>query len=513
MPRIDFRRSKRDSSRLVGPPQLGLFEFLSRGNILQSSLFTRIRQNDVSLRPPSTPAPYLSTIVAFVLIVLGPIIIISATPNTSTSNNFEGPLLIAGLAGLRLSVIVGSRRRRIFEMVVWLYVYVFLGIASMIQMRLNADTDTTPGVNHYLDWETSAVVLTGAIAFLIGVVALRKSKLEPVRDAPTVSQARTNLLTLVSLALFAFYASRIGFGNLFRSRLEMDILKSVAWPNSTTAALIVGVTSMGLLASTIAQINLRRQRKIAGYSQPLVLPLASLIALVVCVNPVGSARYSYGTVYLALIGAVGAYATVKRFRLVTLGAVFGMIYLFPIADMFRRSLDPNIKSQNPLQSMLSGDFDSFSQITNTIDYVSSNGITWGQQLLGVLFFWVPRSIWPDKALDTGTLIGAWKFYNFKNLSAPLWAELYINGGWILLVVGMFLLGVAIGRLDRKSEQRLSITRQPSVLVAILPFYLLIVLRGSLLQSVASMAVILLASAFVSTARPVGEKQPSFRVPH
>lgn len=96
--------------------------------------------------------------------------------------------------------------------------------------------------------------------------------------------------------------------------------------------------------------------------------------------------------------------------------------------MFRRSLDATAKSQNPLESMLSGDFDSFSQITNTVEYVNEHGITSGNQLLGVLFFWVPRSIWPDKAIDTGTVLGEFKAYFFKNLSAPLWAESISTAG-------------------------------------------------------------------------------------
>lgn len=447
---------------------------------------------------PSPGAPLLATMVAIALAGLAPALIVAATPEAGHPSNSLGPTLIAIPAALRLAMIVGSSTRRLFEMVFWLYVYVFLGIAPMIQMRLGADTDTAPNINHSLDWQTTGVVLVGCAAFLVGVLVRRAPQpVTGIADVPLVSPRRANLLTVATLGIFAYYVSRIGIGTLFKSRDTLDLARSMAWGDRTTTALIVGVTSMGLLVSAIAQIQVRRQQKWVGSPAPVFLPLISLVALLICVNPISSARYAFGTVFLALIGALGAYKTVRRFRLVTLAAVFGLVYLFPIADMFRRSLDPSAKSQNPLESMLSGDFDSFSQITNTMEYVAVNGISWGNQMLGVLFFWVPRGIWPNKPLDTGTIVADWKMYYFKNLSSPLWAEFFVNGGWWFVVIGMLGIGLAVAALDRKSEAVLSTSGQPSVVASILPFYLLIVLRGSLLQSVSSMAVILLASAFVS----------------
>lgn len=447
------------------------------------------------------PAPFLGTVVAVILAVIAPMLILMAVRGDMSHSNFLGPMVIAILAALRLAVIVGARARRLFEMVFWLYVYVFLGIAPMIQMRIGADTDTTPGVNHNLDWQTSGVVLAGCTAFLLGILIFRgRNGSSGDLVIRRVSRSRANVLTLGMLAFFAYYASRVGFSNLFTSRQQLDLVRSMVWTDTTTAALMAGITSMGLLVSTIAQLQRRRQAALDGHPKPVLMPLVSLGALLMCVNPISSARYAFGTVFLALIGAFGAYATVKRFRVVTLAAVFGMVYLFPIADMFRRSIDPSAKSQNPLQSMLSGDFDSFSQITNTIDYVGAHGISWGNQMLGVLLFWVPRSMWPGKPLDTGVIVAQWKMYGFSNLSSPLWGEFFINGGWALVVVGMFAFGILIGRLDRSSERVLATTGWPSVMACILPFYLLIVLRGSLLQSMASLAVILVASAFVRTKR-------------
>ncbi|MDB5341039.1 MAG: hypothetical protein JWN70_6658, partial [Planctomycetaceae bacterium] len=180
-------------------------------------------------------------------------------------------------------------------------------------------------------------------------------------------------------------------------------------------------------------------------------------------------------------------------------------YLFPVADMFRNSLNPSAKSQNPLASMLSGDFDSFAQITNATEFVAVRGHTWGQQMLGVIFFWVPRSFWPGKAIDTGSMLADMKMYSFRNLSAPLWAEFFIDGGWILLVGGMLVLGVVLRQLDASGERALQVSGTPGLVGCILPFYMLLLLRGSLLQSMALLSIVLVTSAFVRprTEKPTG----------
>jgi len=114
---------------------------------------------------------------------------------------------------------------------------------------------------------------------------------------------------------------------------------------------------------------------------------------------------------------------------------------------------------------------------------------------------VPRTMWPNKPIDTGTLLGEFKGYNFTNLSAPMWSELLINFGWVGLVLGMAALGYLFRRLDSGAEARLRVSSIPPVLGCVIPFYLLIVLRGSLLQAMANLLVILLFSWFVNSGKP------------
>jgi hypothetical protein len=193
-----------------------------------------------------------------------------------------------------------------------------------------------------------------------------------------------------------------------------------------------------------------------------------------------------------------------------IGTFFGFTLVFPLLDIFRRSLDGSLRVVSPLNSLLSGDYDAFFEINNAVNYVDHLGITWGNQALGVLLFWVPRSIWPTKPVDTGVLLATFRGYGFTNISAPLPAEMFINGGWPVLVVGMIAFGFALGRWDVAIERRLTSAGILPILGCVIPFYLLIVLRGSLLQSMAFLSVVLVATLFVSQRpheRHVGASQP------
>lgn len=149
-----------------------------------------------------------------------------------------------------------------------------------------------------------------------------------------------------------------------------------------------------------------------------------------------------------------------------------------------------------LESFFSGGFDAYENFIHAISYVDLNGITWGNQLLGVLFFWVPRSIWSNKPIGTGAFIAQdylstqYVVHN-TNLSAPLIEELYINFHLPAVILGAIILGFLLGRGDRYflNSNLTNLTRAVASLDHILLYpvligLLLFILRGDALSSFA-----------------------------
>src|SRR5207253_291263 len=158
------------------------------------------------------------------------------------------------------------------------------------------------------------------------------------------------------------------------------------------------------------------------------------------------------TAALAVLTALGGAATAQRIRKLGLFLAVGLVLVFPYADA-ARTTDGTGDKGGPVQALASADFDAFCQITNTVSYVQDLGATQGRQLLGAALFWVPRTLWAGKPQDTGIVLADFRTYKVTNLSAPLWAEFFINGQWLLLVAGMGALGFVLRRLDNHAVRR------------------------------------------------------------
>lgn len=448
------------------------------------------------------PEPLLGSILFITLGLMVPLFVISTTPDDGYAA-WVGCLAVSGISAARFAWAVSTRERHIVDMVVSVFVYGFLGIAPMVQLRDRAELSTTPGFVEQYAWQSVTVVLVGYGMFIVGSFLGRRLAPSDVGPEPKNRQLRGSavlITTLLAFAVTAYYVNSLGVGALFHTRSVIDGERAATWSNPTTAALVTGFSNMGLLVAAVAQILLFRQRRANGHPAPFVLMTVSLMVLLVVVNPISSPRYTVGTVYVALLAACGAWSSLRKYRIVSVSLLTALFFLFPIASTFRNSIDAKVQFRGPLESLLSGDFDSFYQINNSVYFISSRGITWGEQLLGVVLFWVPRDLWPDKAVDTGILLAQFRNYSFTNLSAPLWAELMVNGSWPLLVAGMAVIGFAVRRWDGRLDWKVSLVGTPGVIGCIVPVYLLIVLRGSLLQSMASLSVILLFAWLLSAGR-------------
>lgn len=458
-------------------------------------------------RSRKSTAPFLALVTFIGMGVVIPILIAQVGATSSDSLAVWTLRATVVVSSLRYAWIVGSPVRRPFELVFWLFNYFFFGAAPLVQIATTWP-DTTPNVA--TDYVAPAAIagFVSACSVITGSFLAGRPRRQKAAEfiAERVDARRVYLLSVIALVAAGIYVASVGVASLFLARGDLAVLSGT----SPTEIIIRAAGTMGLLVAFVALIHLRAQRRSAGRKWPVLFTAVVLVTLLTVVNPVSSPRYYFGTVLLAVVSALGAFATVRRFRAVALSAIAAIAVVFPALDTFRRSLDTAVTIESPLRSLVSGDFDAFAQTANTIDYLAANGVTYGEQLLGPLLFWVPRSVWPGKPLDTGVLVAEYKGYNFTNLSAPLASELLINFSWIGLVIGMFALGHLLRRLDDRAELQLASVGLPTVAATVLPFYMLIVYRGSLLQATANLVVLIAASWFVRArhGKEISSRAPS-----
>jgi hypothetical protein len=440
----------------------------------------------------------LATWVGVAMVVLLPALLVYVTP-APKSAAWPFALVITTISGARYAWIVGDGRRRLYEVSFWVFTYVFLGIAPLVQLRSGQTPGTTPRIDTALQQATVVVVIVGIVAFVIGlsISGPRWNFLRGAYVSNRVDPGRTVVLAVFALLFDTYFIAKVGIGTLFSNREDYWAAVNSLWVDLSTSALVQGSTYMTLLVSFIASVKCVKQTKSREW--PLIaLTVLVGLGLAITVNPITNARYSFGTAALAVAALFGVFATPRLFRLSAILWVIGLIVVFPFADAFRYHDRPvQSKSNSVLESLTSPDFDAFAQINNTLLYVERHGLTRGRQAVGVALFWVPRRLWPDKPRDTGMLLAESRGYGYTNLSGPMWAEMYINGGWPLLVVGMLGLGIVARCQDNRIEESLRRARAPSILACILPFYLTILLRGSLLQAMAYLLVVVVCTIFVS----------------
>ena len=92
-------------------------------------------------------------------------------------------------------------------------------------------------------------------------------------------------------------------------------------------------------------------------------------------------------------------------------------------------------------------YDAFSNIMATMDYVQDYGFSFGNQLLSAYLFFVPRGLWEDKPISTGQLVGEHLIdkydFTYSNLSNPLVSEGFINFGIFGVIIGAILLAFVL----------------------------------------------------------------------
>ncbi|WP_228454767.1 O-antigen polysaccharide polymerase Wzy family protein [Streptomyces alkaliphilus] len=447
----------------------------------------------------------------FGIVAVMPLAVAAQSGEGVRDTAFVLQLALACYAGVRLCAMVLSGRRRLIQGAFWLFCYLAMGIAPLAQSVLGRDP--TPVLGPRSDTvAATALVLLGLVAFDVGAMLARHRPPLDDRNRPPARVHRTRLYLLIGVAYAGslLFIASLGPEVFFSSRQELgESLEGSGGGDGGEAgnALLRGFGTvpvlLALLFTTRWLVTSRRARR----SPSVLLPWAGLVALNIVVNnPMSNPRYWFLTVMFALLFTLFPRSPVMYRTSLALGVVMALL-VFPFADRFRYDEDGHrpMDADSVLEPLVVKDYDQIPMFANTITYADDGqGHTYGKQLSGSLLFFVPRSLWEDKPVDTGVRVGEWMGTTNTNLSAPLWAELWLDFGPLGMTLGFLALGYAAARTDRRYVQRTvddpSPGNIPAIVVPVIAGYSFILLRGPLLQATGRIAIAAICLALVTTFR-------------
>lgn len=406
-----------------------------------------------------------------------------------TFNLFLAWLIIVYCA-IRLSFLSFLNQQRMLELTFWIFTYTWMGITPFLQVL----TGKFPwNIRHTNNDVTTALIITliGLFAYEIGRFTYKGKQSEESKSGKFYFRKPFYLITFLSLLLSVFIIQRNGgFASLFLSRIEVETVYQ-----SKIALLInSNLSKVPLFVSLVIGLTMFKQFKVKNIVFLIVLFLL-IITNIVISNPISNPRYWFGTVFLTICFIVFKWRK-NSFLFWVVTTLSILLIIFPYADIFRYSTNDKINTVSIAEQLsLNGDYDAFQQLSNTVVYVREQGVVYGNQLLGALLFWVPRSIWISKPNGTGQIVGEYLGYGFTNLSSPLWAEGYINFGFI----GVFFFFALYGFLTKKLQLMYINAKKResfSFVLIFTPFlaaYQLFLLRGDLLNGIAYMSAYMLFS--------------------
>lgn len=328
---------------------------------------------------------------------------------------------------------------------------------------------------------TADYLLTNALIFISSLIVSVAHKVtrgsHHAGSEHTPSKARSGLsLTVLLLLSFAgllgvLYLNSFSLQSVLFRGLVDQVREQVLTASSLNLMFGMVVRLLPLFCFLYAVTEIPRR----GMTK-----LALFIFLLIAVFPTGVSRYmvafTYIPVMLTLVPAS------RRAPVFVSTLMLSILFVFPFLEQFRYydSFDTIQFLPDP-SFFFAGHFDAYE---NMLSAIHRGSITYGYQLLGVIFFFVPRALWPSKPVGTGYELAESSGYTFNNISMTFLGEGYVNFGFLGIIVFSIFIGFGMAKIDKSRASREGYgvsTRYSNTVNFFLIGALFFVLRGDLLS--------------------------------
>ncbi|MBK0291292.1 oligosaccharide repeat unit polymerase [Bacillus sp. S34] len=431
---------------------------------------------------------FLGTVIFLILSLLMPFLLVRGLYNQVNIASLVMYLIIL-YSALRLSMIALSGKIKLIEMSFYIFVYIFFGIVPLVQVTENMYY--WPGIyNNSQQLLAGLIIMSGIIAYDIGGLIGSKETNQTKQEVINIDYMKVFWLSISSICICIVSIMLLGgFSTLFSTREQLT--QAVEGPTATIFISLMRIPIfIALTISLIYLKNSNNKHVLLKGNIPIYFSIGILIVFNLLVsNPLSTARFWFGTIAFTYLYFFVKKNTISMSKLIII-VITSIMIIFPYADFFRYGSGQNIELKNVF---VSGDFDAFQQLMNTQNYVKENGLKYGTQTLGTALFFVPRSIWPEKPQGTGEIVAESAGYTYTNLSAPIFAEFYIDFG----IIGGAILFCIYGYISAKLQHKyLKTLKNKSInffglFVPILAAYQFFLLRGQFLSTAPALLLIIL----------------------
>lgn len=400
-------------------------------------------------------------------------------------------LVLIGVLAVAMITFEASRAPFSLHLAHWIFVYIFFFNAPLVQYKIGTfPWDKLTSLDTGTLLYANLAILLWSVVWIVSRLTQLPVLIRGVPLGPRVSNQGVWISLVLSFVVTAYLVWKLGpLALLSRAGYTEAIGDAFG---SSSSRLILDKLLRGIPVAAAAGALWWLWRGRFRLSVRFGIAAGALALLLIADFPLGSARYWVGAIYVGLLLILtGRYLRTGWPFVFTLAG--GLLLVFPVLSALRYATSaqnalPYLKSFNFLgPSLATGDFDAYSMVAYTVQYIQQGpGITLGRQLLGVLFFFIPRSVWPDKPVGSGYTVAQSGGLAFNNVSSSPVAEGLINFGWVGVVLFAIVLSWLFGFIDASYRQA-DRKGYVSLLVLLYPFWVgfaFFLMRGDMLSATA-----------------------------
>lgn len=422
------------------------------------------------------------------IIVIFTIILIYISSINIINNNFDNRVYLSSIVIIiiALTQLLMDNKKYSLNKIFWLFNLFFLGIAPIINY-----------ISEYFPWKYSInnekLFTSNLYIILIFFVYIISSMVINSKQDKNISKIKGILfddklnkkniqvvLLIVSCICFMILSLNIGFSNLFiRTKNYTDIVEDSSLNSIiTTFCRAFPVFSFSILYYLDKKVNVKINK---------VIYCLTLLILIIVNFPTSVTRFWMGAIYIGVFCIV--FERKLRYRTFDIAVIVILLFVFPVFVNFKRTTLSEFEVSKILKYDLvaaynTTDFDAYTLIPRSFEFLEEYGSTHGNQILTTILFFIPRSIWKSKSVATGALIAIKQGQWYTNISCPYIAEGLVNFGFIGGIFFTIIIARIIKYLDNTYWKIKEIEDDKNVYLIELyyPFLLgffLFMLRGAL----------------------------------